>query len=124
MSGIIHVAGWEAANTIVEQLTLNGYLVKIEAEKERTNTDQTLFKIEFFHPVFEVSSCELDHEEFEGTRTWKEIKLEMGDGLDHLTAEPVWSTKGDTDGDPIQNINKKVEVMIKQSGKEKTKRKK
>lgn len=124
MSGEITVVGWEAANVIAQQLTKNGYQVKIQADLEVTNTNETRFMISFVHPVYEGGSFEIMNEEYEGLRTWFDIKKETGDELDHLNAEPVWSTRGDTDGDAVQKINDKVELTIQESRRKKVKRKK
>ncbi len=107
MSGEISVVGWESANSIAQHLTKNGYQVKIEADAELANTNEIRFIISFVHPVFEGKSFELVEEEYEGLRTWKDIKSELEDGLDHLDDQPVWTVaRGDTDGD--KPVKKKV----------------
>jgi len=106
MSGRIEVAGWEAANTIAKHLATNGYQIKIEADQAFIGQTELRYIVSFCHPVYDGGTFELIDEEFEGTRSWKDIKAELklgeadiAEGLDHLTESAVWVAKGDTDGD-------------------------
>jgi hypothetical protein len=112
MSGEISVVGWEAANTIAKHLVTAGYEVKITSDGEKIHQTEVggsyelSYMVTFAHPIYDGSYFELVQEEFEGTRTWEDIKAELEDGLEHLNDQPIWVIKGDTDGD--KPVKKKV----------------
>lgn len=79
MSGEITVVGWEAANVIARQLLENGYEVKIETDGAPED-GEFQFVVSFVHPHWDHQFFEIvDLEELEATRTWEDIKKELGD---------------------------------------------
>lgn len=123
MSGEISVVGWEAANTIAKHLVTAGYEVKITSDGEKIHQTEVggsyelSYTVTFAHPKYDGSYFELVEEEYEGLRTWEDIKQELktgetlpadlAEGLEHLDDQPVWTVaRGDTDGD--KPVKKKV----------------
>jgi hypothetical protein len=102
MHGSISVVGWKAANEIAMHLLDAGYEVLITTDGEKNH--QLDFKSElhlsytvaFAHPEYEGSYFELV-DEFEGARSWDDIKEELkvtgdypadiAEGLEHLDKE-------------------------------------
>jgi hypothetical protein len=107
MSGEISVVGWEAANTIAKHLVDAGYEVKVTSDGEKIHQTevggpyQLAYTVTFAHPTYDNSYFELVEEEYEGLRTWEDIKQELktgetlpadlAEGLEHLDDKPVWT---------------------------------
>ena len=103
MHGSIEVVGWKAANEIAKHLIDGGYEVLITSDGQRLHAleyggeKHLAYIVAFTHPEYNGGYFELVEEEFEGLRTWEDIKQELktgealpsdlADGLEHLDKE-------------------------------------
>ena len=111
MHGSISVVGWKAANEVAKHLIDAGYEVLITSDGEKIHQidydgeRHLSYMVAFAHPQYDGTYFELvdEQEEFEGTRSWNEIKQELkrdgalpadlAEGLEHLDEEKFVNKK-------------------------------